>query len=214
MNGWALFFNFIVALGTTALAVIGYRAAEIAIRTLRAIEQQTTHAGTTAEAAKDSANAAKDGVNALLATERAWLDGDIIDESKLIGVFRYTLRVRNLGRTPAQIRSYNVSLGPLSQGRPFSIDSLPHSATRYMQVFIASGEVKPLQEDIDLDEMFGSAINSTDWGTSGAFCVTILYADILTGMPKGRPEHETSFVYLYTPMLHKIERLSLYNKYT
>jgi hypothetical protein len=80
-------------------------------------------------------------------------------------------------------------------------------------VFVGSEEDTTLEEDMDMDPMFPD-MNDANSGTTGAFCVTVKYADIVTGTPEERSEHETSFIYVYTPLLHSLERLSRYNKYT
>jgi hypothetical protein len=156
----------------------------------------------------------RNNVNALISSERGWIDGEIGSSSlALFNVYRYSLRIRNLGKTPAQIRSYRISTGPLSEGSQFEPTRLSHQRTRNLHVFVGGGGDMILEDDIEMDQMF-PGIDDANWGTRGAFCVTITYADVIRGTPDKRTERETSFIYLYTPLLHTIDRLSQYNKYT
>jgi hypothetical protein len=161
--------------------------------------------------ARNAARAAKAGTDALIASERAWIDGELVS-SRDLGIYRCSLRIRNLGKTPAQLRSYEISIGPLSEGKSFSPEKLLSQTTRNIHVFLGSNETEVLEERIDMDDLFPTD-ESIGMG-KGAFCVAIRYADVVTGTPENRTEHETSFVYLYTPFLHSTERLSVYNKYS
>jgi len=156
----------------------------------------------------------RNNVSALIASERAWIDGEIVSKNlALLGVYRYSLKIKNLGKTPAQVRSYQINTGPLLEGNQFDRTRLSHQKTRSLHVFVGSEEDTTLEEDMDMDPMFPD-MNDANSGTTGAFCVTVKYADIVTGTPEERSEHETSFIYVYTPLLHSLERLSRYNKYT
>jgi hypothetical protein len=164
-----------------------------------------------AEATSQNAIAAKASADALIASERAWIDGELVS-SRDLGICRYSLRIRNLGKTPAQIRSYKVSTGPIGEDESFSPDNLPTEKTINLHIFIGSGEVEPLEERINMDEIF-LASDSICMG-KGPYCVVIKYADVVTGTPENRVERETSFVYLYSPFLQSVERLSVFNRYS
>jgi hypothetical protein len=207
------------------LVVVGIVGVCAAYRTLRAIERQarimrrqTAHIARQALSMRrqtthlrNAARAAKSSTDALIASERAWIDGElVIDQEKLgLGIYHYTLKARNLGRTPGQIYSYRISPGILNA--QFSPDALIEHQTWNLYIFLGSGEEKPLREGFGMDEFFPS---DADWGTQCAFCVTIIYADVVTGTPKQRIERKTSFVYLYSPLLRSIERLGPYNEYS
>jgi hypothetical protein len=201
-----------------ALCFVGLVGTIVAVRTLKAIERQalsmrrqTTHLRNSVVQARNAARSAKTGTDALIASERAWIDGELVS-SRNLGIYRYSLKIRNLGKTPAQIRSYQISVGPLTKGTTFSPEKLSTQKTRNLHIFIGSGEIEALEEMIDMDELF-----PTDDSTcleKGAYSVVIKYTDVVTGTPADRTEHETSFVYLYTPFLHSTERLSIYNKYS
>ena len=155
----------------------------------------------------------RNNVKALIASERAWVDGEVVNDDKLLGVYRFALKIRNLGKTPAQVRSYRINTGPLDEGSPFSPAGLRHMRQINLHMFVGSEEERVLEGDIDMDEMFPDFAGDSGFGTKGAFCVMIAYADVITGTPENRTERETSFVYLYTPLLRTVERLSQYNKY-
>jgi hypothetical protein len=129
-----------------------------------------------------------------------------------LGIHRYSLQVRNLGKTPAQIRSYQINVGPLTEGGAFSPEKLSSQGEHNLHIFIGSGEVKPLEERMDMDKLFPT--DETICFEKSAFCVVVKYADVVTGKPGDRTEHETSFVYLYNPFLNSTERLSVFNKYS
>jgi hypothetical protein len=184
-----------------------------ACRTLRAIErqarimrQQTTHKNSVIQATI-AAQSAKASTDALIASERAWIDGVLVS-SEILGARRYSLKIRNLGKTPAQIRSYRVSAGPLMKGTAFSPERLSDQETRNLHIFIGSGKTKTLETMINMGDLFPAS------DTEGTLCVLIKYADVVTGTPENRSEHETSFVYIFNLVTQSTDRLSIYNKYS
>ncbi len=128
-------------------------------------------------------------------------------------VVRHLLSVVNHGRTPALILSYEVRSGALIEGTEFSPDRLSNKYVRNLHVFLGSDKEMAL-EAVDLDALFADVKDISDGVGTGAFCVTIKYADIIAGGPEQRAAHETSFVYYYNSLASSLERISIYNKYT
>jgi len=180
----------------------------VAVPTLILIWYQARETARAAKVTKIAAEATKSQVGAMIASERAWIDGELAI-SQGLGIYRYTLKARNLGRTPGQIYSYRIS--PALYNDQFSPDTLVEHQISNLYIFLGSGEERPLRQDFDMDEFFPGDAGR---GMQRAFCVTITYADIVTGTPKQRVEHKTSFVYLYNPLLRSIERLRPYNEYS
>jgi hypothetical protein len=210
---------------TGILVIVGSLGVCAAYRTLRAIERQarimrrqTRHIARQALSMRrqtthlrNSVETSKASVDALIATERAWIDGELICHHDL-GIYRYTLKIRNLGRTPAQIRSYEISVGPLTEEGSFTLDDWSSRKTKNLHIFLGSGETEPLEQGINMDEIFPTNDSNCMW--KAPYRVAIRYADVVTGTPEDRPEHLTSFVYLYWPFMHGTERVSIFNQYT
>lgn len=116
---WARIPNIATAIGTLALAVIGFFAAKIALGTLDKIKEQTEHAKTAAEAARDSANLAMRSAGFSEQTTRNSQRADVLLESAGIvcaqsGVFdgdaRLALKFKNFGRTRANDLTFRIRL--------------------------------------------------------------------------------------------------------
>lgn len=176
-------------------------------RQARSMRYQTTHLKNSVIQATIAAQSAKASTDALIASERAWIDGVLVS-SEILGARLYSLKIRNLGKTPAQIRSYRVSAGPLMKGTAFSPERLSDQETRNLHIFIDSGKTKTLETMINMGDLFPAS------DTEGALYALIKYADVVTGTPENRSEHETSFVYIYNLVTQSTDRLSIYNKYS
>lgn len=120
--------NAVAALATVALAFIGIVAALAAMRTLRAIEQQTGVLQESISVARASANAAEKSANALINIERAWvevhLEGghgqkpQIILGTDATGGTSVSANIAftctNFGKTPAWITTKQIGMIVLS----------------------------------------------------------------------------------------------------
>jgi hypothetical protein len=184
---------------------------DIISRQARSMRYQTTHLKNAAESARDSAKA-------LIASERAWIDGEVAKRD-IVGVMRYSLNVMNQGKTPAQIINYDIWHGLLEKNTEFSKDKLGTHFTASDGLLLASNGTRTLMKDFDMDDFF--TLDSGDHPTPttqdgiqyGAFCVTIRYEDVVTEGQQRRL-HQTSFVYLYSLLFSTIERIAQYNEYT
>jgi hypothetical protein len=179
----------------------------VGICTFIAIWYQAVKTRDAAEATQRSATAARDSVDALINSERAWIDGELIRNTNVVK--RYLLKITNHGKTPAQVYGYEVSWGLLVDGTEFSLKGLNNKLARNVHVFLASGDNNILQE-FNLDEMFAGS----DGTEKGAFCVKIRYGDVITKGQKDLEPHETSFVCLYVTLVEYLERIAWENKYT
>lgn len=163
-----------------------------------------------------NAIAARDNAKALIASERAWLHGDLVKREILTGVTpRYSLVVTNQGKTPAQVLGYDVWHGLLTEGAPFSKDRLQHFSES-KEISIGGNQTETLRDDFNLDDFF--TFESGDTASSrgipkGAVCIAIRYADVVTEGPQKR-QHQTSFVYECDLFLARITRIAQYNEYT
>ena len=212
---WSVIPNMITALATLALAVIGAITATAAIRTLRAIEGQTGELQESISVARTSATAAKASADALIASERAWIDVEFT-QYVTIGVVRYRLTAKNHGKTPAQIIAYDIWHGLLIEGTAFSRDKLTTHFNESKHVFIGGGETLTLREDFDLDDLFTtvSGDRAKDQGMAqGAFCIKLSYEDVVSEN-MDRHAHYTSSVYFCDLFFSTTNRLAQYNKYT
>jgi biopolymer transport protein ExbD len=121
---WARISNVLIAFGTLALAIIGAIAACIAIRSLRVIGHQATHAKTAALAAKRSADAYEKTVRL---TERAdvLLDAISIVQPEGNPYFqdgRVIVTFKNFGRTRANNLKSSVTL-TVPDVEPLSVEA-------------------------------------------------------------------------------------------
>jgi hypothetical protein len=201
---WTRISNLAMAIGTVVLALIGAIAACIAIRTLRLI-------GIQANAARAAARAAFMNAQAVINSERAWVDGELVKIEK-IGIIRYEFKVTNQGNTPARIFSYDVWYGRFTEGTELPKQGFTHINSPE-DVLLGGGSTTTLRDDWDIGHLFSGVFSDPETMPKGAFCVTIKYGDVVSEGQQKR-EHQTSFVYIYDGFLSRIERRAEYNDYT
>ena len=161
-----------------------------------------------AEAARDNAKTALLSTEALINSERAWVDADLID----FGGNTYKLAIENLGKTPAQINNclFAFVAVPITDS-PFSVT--------YADAFVANA--KPLlttgrkfllaDDPFDMAQHFGS-----DWEQitarkkHGWVRVTVKYFDVITKTIW----RETEIVYWFNPVKCVLESFPPANRYT
>lgn len=152
--------------------------------------------------------------SALLASERAWIEGEITENST-VGVKRYAITVRNKGKTPAQILRYEVWYGQTRDNVKLSKSGFK-AFNEDVFAFLGSGETKALRDDLDMDTIFAPTPNQSanaEGIPKGAFWVTITYGIIIDG-GKRKKKHTTSFAYLYDLTFFAMRRVPEYNDYT
>ena len=159
-----------------------------------------------ARSASMQAAAANRQVEAILNSDRAWIDGGLNRYVNL--VIRYALSVTNHGRTPARLARYIVRHGFLQRGVPFAPELLANSRVVTKQVFVGSGKTEEL-EDLNVDDFFRDPPLVEGRALNGVIHVDVFYADIITGVENRR----TSFMYLYHPLTSHIERIAAENRY-
>jgi hypothetical protein len=230
---WSRIPNGITAIATLALAVIGAVAAGAAIRTLQAIERQTGELQESVSVARTNAAAAKASADALIASERAWVNVELIPvcchfgkagwhrpvgnkwaslsiEEVLKGEhMRYTVKITNMGRTLAEVYNYEIRWGALVEGKQFSPQGLPLLQTVTLNEFIAQGDDRRPQEFNAWDAFTGIA-------GKGGVCITVNYGDIVTVSDSTlRPERISSVIYHYSPdatyVLQRVADQARYN---
>lgn len=151
--------------------------------------------------------------NALMASERAWIEGQIT-EKPIAGVKRYVLSVTNKGKTPAQILRYEVWHG-LTRDNAKVSKRILQTFSEDVYAFVGDGETRNLRDDFDMDDVF-----RTDEGhpadaeglPEGAFWVTITYLVVMDGR-KRKKRHTTSFLYLYDLTFSTLRRAPEYSEY-
>jgi len=235
MSLWQLFLNnpewALVVVGILTIFVIGWqavetrRAAEASQLAIGIMERQT-------KAAEDAAIAARTNAEAFIASERArvvaelrqcalrtggkWYreDGasfdvaDILTGKHLI----HKLAITNLGRTPAEMFNYEIRLGPLIEGSPYSPNLLPSQTVVNLNDFLSGGETRVLQR-INIFEAFNSVLVGKE---KGAICIILKYGDIITGgSAELRKEHATQLLYYYDPRAEfPLQQITAQTKYT
>lgn len=191
--------------------------AVFALVTLVVVMVQTRATAKAAKAASDAASAARLGVEAanrqataieaqtggMIASERAYVDGYLVECNQL-SIRSYALRIKNHGKTAARISGYDVRSGCLTAGGLLSPEELRQSDSVNFETLLGGGETEDLERDIRMDQLFESCDVQ-----KGAYYVRIRYIDMIVGK-----EHETSFLYTYDPLLNVPERISAENRYT
>lgn len=212
-----------VAWSTQALAIIGLMGTIAAVWTLRtilrqtkAIESQVLEMRKTGmqtdkliQEATVQSIAAKRSADALINSERAWVDGELapaedIPNPNAYPDMTYELRIVNQGRTPAQILSWELELNTYRQETKADIypeNLRSEKTTRNLYILLSSEGVHTTDAQINL-----GAYTKDVYAT---FKVTIHYLDLVTGSIK---PHTTSFV--YQAQNGFLERVSVFNEYT
>jgi hypothetical protein len=218
-----------VAWSTWALAIIGFFGTIAAVWTLLTIRRQTQAIETqvsemrktgiqTDELIREAtvqSVAATRSAEALINSERAWVDGEFVKPeatkdwlepdkvNPYISDPGYELKISNRGRTPAQIQSWELeTLSHRSApGGKQSERLTEHRTTRNLYALLSSGGTIRTEARIEPGPYTGNL--------TGTFKVTIHYLDLVTGSL--RP-HKTVFV--YQAERGHLERISVCNEYT
>jgi hypothetical protein len=138
---------------------------------------------------------------ALINSERAWLDGQIIKSTDKIGIVRHSLKITNHGKTVAQI------IGCIIEPSFFPKDERHNTPIKIepFRALLGSDKSEKFGEEINLEKMF------TENGTIG---VKIKYIDVFSGGDTSKDVHETSFVYHYAALPPSLVRIPADNKYS
>jgi hypothetical protein len=155
-------------------------------------------------AAEAAVNAATKSADALINSERAWIDGELVRKDPL-GIKRHVIKLTNHGKTPGRLLKYEVHYGPLTPGTPFSCERLDGYLSESLQGLIGSTATKELERLIDIDSLF----SDTPPFELAALCITIRYGDVLTK----DNSHKTSFVYHYESLVGLLKRMTEYDTY-
>jgi len=173
------------------------RQAHIMKRQTAHIARQTTHLQNSVIQATIAANATKLSADVLVASQRAWLDGEF--RPKSTGV--YDLIVSNHGPTPAQFLSWEISFH--REGGEFQWNSSDSKNTHNLGMLVGGGK--------STDSLHRFIPNENLLRDAGyTVAVLLVYLDVLN--PK--IEHRTRFAFHYTRRSTRLERLSQYNEYS
>jgi hypothetical protein len=178
-----------------------------------------------------SAQAAKDNADALINSERARLVAELVPMAAKYGNLwhrlepygavsmspegvhagkhlSYQLKVTNIGRTPAEVFAYQIHWGALTEGKPFSPDTLSNQCQQGVHEFFGQGESRVLHL-FNVMEDFQGVLRG---GEKGAVCTTITYGDTVSA--QGQREHTTFVLYHCPNATSPLERINSQTKYT
>lgn len=201
-------------LPTDCLVIVGFLGVFAAFFTLKSIRhqavqmrKQTKISERSAAAAKDSANAALLNAQAVINSERPFIEGELVrdEETKKISVVRYVLKIRNYGKTPAYLLDYKVERKVSNPTKSFKVIDFDATRTTTLNRYLGS-DATDFFDQFNMKDTF-------DGCESGTLHFTIRYTDML-GAREGREMHETSFLYCYNPLIEKLDRVNAANKYT
>jgi hypothetical protein len=166
-----------------------------------------------ADAARDNAIAAKLNAQAVLNSERAWveikigppLQPDYRDEDQNIstGLFECSIQIENHGRTIAHVESVKVGADCVSESHP---EDPWNGTTYYLRSILGSGQKETVSR-FSADS-FSDAQSILDGTKRGLLRITVKYRDVL------ETPHETSAVFVFQNSLEdppeKVSSLSVY----
>ena len=170
---------------------------------------QTTHLKNSVVQATIAAESARDSAKALVNSERAWIDGEIIGKKiPGVGLIHYSLKLTNHGKTAARVLGYDVQQGFLSEGADFSNETPTTHFSEEAHLLIGSTETETIRDDWNMEDIYA---NPPDVLSRGAFRVTIRYRDIV-GVNSN--VHETKLHFVYKVFFAELTPMYEYNEYT
>jgi hypothetical protein len=215
----------VIIAGITA-AFICWQARETA-RATRAMRDSLPHQERAAQAALQNASALVNAERAWIVpelnclsnrhTDGRWYDRDgtaFTTEEVLRGThMRYALKFTNMGRTPANITTFQISYTLLPEG----VTDLPASAggdlseRREFNQFIAGGDAAEVTEPIIDVETYtkGSWLPIRALEKTAVFHGWVRYRHMFS-----REEDQADFCYVYTVSLNRLSSVSRHTKYT
>jgi hypothetical protein len=196
-----------VAWWTIGLVLVGAGGVIVAVCTLvtikrqtDAIQRQVQQMGDTAtqtdrlieESTKQSL-AAKKSADALVAAERAWIDGEFFRiPTQGTHSWSYKLKIVNQGKTPAQLVRCGVSMK--THGHTAGNHPLLRDETLSINIsgLLSAGGELILAQTISLPDHFKNFAEHLAGNETGVFEVTIGYMDVIAGE---KITHETVVAY-------------------
>jgi len=207
------------ALTAIYVSITGFYA-RVSYQTLKAIEKQSEFAKDQAkfgqtqfaaqlEVTRANADAAKASANALVNSERAWVDGVF---TRIRGDYDYSLQITNHGRTPAQLLSWEMK----TDCRPRVVtgdqqETWSNEMTGNLHILLASHGVQNIG-NFEMPNTFFEWNNVLDGSKTGIIRITIKYRDLVTD--QSSEPHETAFTYYWDVPHVWLQRISIYNRYT
>ena len=173
-------------------------------RTLGILREQTS-------AAKGAADAALLNAQAVIKSERAWIEAELVKKT-IVGATRYEIRAENQGKTPARLSYYRLDYGRPQKDGTWSKDTLSEHQLEKLNFFLGSGDHASFMENFDIRRKFANLKNQPDM-PYGYVCVTIAYADVI-GTEPPEADHTTSLVYHYGIANDALTRLPVHTQYT
>jgi len=187
------------------LVGVGFAQTIALIGTLWAVWYQAKKTAVAAMATEKAANAAWLNAQAVLDSERAWVEASIVRDKQI-----YFLKIANQGKTPAYIEGYDIHRGPFKEGNKFTPEGLDDSYTVNLAVLLGSGNEYEPRHPFDMTEYFQ--------GSQGkqAFCIKVRYRDVLNRPSPSDSTHESLVVYtfIFTSGILPMNRISELSKYT
>lgn len=192
-------------LPTWLLVFVGLGGVWAALRTIGTLEKQ-------ADAGKDAAKAAVLSAQAVINSERAWIDGQFVKNVDI--ATRYILSIKNYGKTPAMVSSLELRFGHPAPGEKLTNENMPGESYESLHITVGSEQDVPLRI-LEFNDMFHSVMNDVplENGMIGTIRVIISYGDVVSIDPEERV-HRTEFAYEYNKLLETIKRLPLETTYT
>jgi type II secretory pathway pseudopilin PulG len=205
---------------TVALVVVSGLAVLAALSTLRAIKAQVVEMHKTGEQTEKliqeavlQSIAAKRSADAIINSERAWVDGEFAPSEDIsnpgdFSHMTYVLTITNQGRTPAQILNWQITIDAYNHETEEARKTKSHNTKRNLHALLASNGVHTVGEEFRLADYFENADAALLGIETALISITIEYRDLVTG---SNLPHETSLRYSFQN--GNLERISQFNVY-
>ena len=193
-------------IATWVLVLVGIVASIIAVRTLADLREQTDATFIAATAAQDNATVARLNATALINSERAWVDGELMALSDGL----YAPKFVNHGRTPAEMLSWHYTVKIFDHKVDPPVDTIAMDAIKNMGTLLRADGSFTERAPWVIDLINYMNRDKMEVGLETArIDIEIKYRDVVT---PNREQHKTTMTYQFTQ--NHLERLVQLNDYT
>jgi hypothetical protein len=196
---------------TLALVILAGIGAKIALATLDDIKEQTA-------ATKKAADAASMNAQALIASERAWIDLELTPQTDAPSM--YDLKITNHGRTPALVLTYTVGTQSYppdeylwSTAKTFDMMKASYKKLADLRVFLKQSDSHSANAVTDLSHAFLAWDAVRNGQQSGLLYFGVSYLDIVSGTEATREPRESAAIFSFVKDSQSLYRMARYDKY-
>lgn len=198
-------------LATWVLVLIGFLGTIAALCTLWVINKQSGDI-------KKAADAAFLNAQALIASERAWIDIELTPQADAPSM--YDLKITNHGRTPALVLTYTVGTQSYppdeylwSTAKTFDMMKASYKKLADLRVFLKQSDSHSTKAVTDLSHAFIAWDALRNGQQSGLLYFGVSYLDIVSGTNAAREPRESAAIFSFAQDTQSLYRMNRYDKY-